>query len=75
MKGDMEKRVTQLTLAPAGEPIFSEEAFQIEIADEAGGESVIVHSCMPGYDKIAINTHEWESLKVAIDEMIKECRS
>lgn len=71
----MEKRMTKITLTPEGEPIFCEEGWDIEIDDEAGGEFVVVRSNMAGYDKIAINPDEWESLRDAIEEMVKACRA
>lgn len=70
----MEKLITRITLVPEGEPIFSEMGYQVEIDDVAGGEFVVVHCNMSGYDKIAINPGEWDVLKPAIDEMIKRCR-
>jgi len=34
----MKTRTTQLTVAPEGEPIFSERAYTVTIDDEAAGE-------------------------------------
>ena len=69
-------RITQITLVPEGEPIFSENAFVIEINDDAGGEFLSVKSheeqCRDG--EIRINPSEWPALRDAIDRMIKECR-
>ena len=71
-----ETRTIGLILAPKGAPIFSEQATEIKIVDEAGGEFVEV--CQSGRNdlgKIAINPEEWPALRSAIDSMIQECRS
>lgn len=72
----MIERITQITLLPENEPIFSETAFIIQIEDEAGGEFVSVRSndqsCQRG--QIRIDSSEWEVLKSAIDRMIKEVK-
>ena len=70
-----ETRITQITVAPAGQPIFAELATIIEIEDEAAGEFVIVKQ--PGRDdpgKISISQEDWPVLRDAIDRMIGECR-
>lgn len=70
------ERMTQLTLAPEGEPIFSEQAFVIQIEDDAGGEYLSVQSndeqCTNG--QIRLSPEEWPALRDAIDRMVKECR-
>jgi hypothetical protein len=64
-------RVTQLTVAPKGAPVFSEDATTITIEDEGGGEFVIVSQ--PGRDKdIGIMSDEWPAIRDAIDRMIQE---
>ena len=69
-------RVTRLNVLPEGEPIFSEQAFTVEIEDEAGGEFIVVRSndraCLDG--NIRLNPEEWPALREAIDRMVKECR-
>ena len=65
-------RVTRLHVLPEGEPLFSEQAFTVEIDDEAGGEFVVVHDCE---GKIRLNAEEWPALCNAINQMVKECRS
>ena len=37
-----ETRITRYTIAPEGEPIFSELATHVEIDDEAAGEFVVI---------------------------------
>lgn len=64
-------RVTRLHVMPEGEPLFSEQAFTVEIEDEAGGEFVVVSDCE---GKIRLNAEEWPELRRAIGRMVKECR-
>lgn len=72
----MIKRVTQLTVVPSGEPIFSENAFSIAIEDESGGEYLLIRSNLEGLENgtIALNPSEWPVLREAIDEMVNQCR-
>lgn len=75
MTHNYETRITQLTVAPAKEPIFSEMATTVTLEDEAAGEYVVVEQLVrdaPG--KIAIVPDEWPVLRDAIDRMIQECR-
>ena len=65
-------RVTRLHVLPEGEPLFSEQAYMVEIDDEAGGEFVVVSDCE---GKIRLNPEEWPALRRAINQMVKECRS
>ena len=71
-------RITKVTVIPEGEPLFSEMATEVEIVDEAGGEFIKVSQCHSrvGDDargEICIAPEEWPTLKLAIDEMIREC--
>lgn len=70
---DYETRTTCLVVAPKGEPIFSETATHVRIADEAGGEFVEVEQSASG--KIQINPEGWPVLRDAIDQLIASCRS
>lgn len=72
----MTKRLTQLTVLPEGEPIFSEMATQITIEDEATGEYVKVKQMWDSSENgtIAISPEDWPILRDAIDDMIFECR-
>lgn len=70
-----EIRTTSLTVAPVGEPTFSEMATTVEICDEAAGEFVeVTQHGRVDIGKIQINPEEWPSLREAIDRMIKACR-
>lgn len=72
----MTKRLTQLTVLPEGEPIFSEMATHISIEDEACGEYVRVTQYGDKAEKgeLCISPEEWPTLRDAIDDMIFECR-
>ena len=71
----MKTRTTQLTVAPEGEPIFSERAYTVSIDDEAAGEFVVVHALDEAGGKIAIDPTDWPALREAIDTLIKECQA
>lgn len=64
-------RVTRLHVMPEGEPLFSEQAYAVEIDDEGGGEFVVVRD---REGKIRLNAEEWPALCEAIGRMVKECR-
>lgn len=72
-----ETRVTRLAVLPAGEKLFSETCTEVRITDESGGEFVEVTQDKGSLENgmIQINSDEWPSLRDAIDQMIKECRS
>jgi hypothetical protein len=73
-----EIRTTQIHVMPEGEPLFSERAFAVEIADDAGGEYVIVSGDPVSQlerGQIAINPDEWPALRRAIDKMVRGCRA
>lgn len=75
MNKHYEIRTTALTVAPEGEPTFSEMATTVAICDEAAGEFVEVKQRgRVDIGKIQINPEEWPSLLEAIDRMIKACR-
>ena len=70
-----EERVTQVTVAPAGEPIYSELVTTVAIDDESAGEFVAVgqnHS--EGEARVLINPEEWPALRCVINKMIRRCR-
>ena len=76
MSKEYETRVTSWTVAPKGEPTFSEMATVVSIDDEAAGEFVTVsQQGRVDLGKIAIDVNEWPALRAAIDEAISECRS
>lgn len=60
-----------LIVLPEGEPIFSERATTVELADEAAG--LYVEVSQEGRRKIAIEPEEWPALRAAIDKMIEFC--
>jgi hypothetical protein len=65
-------RITGLTVKPVDETIFSEEAYQITLSDEGGGEFVVVHSFCSG-TRLQIDPAEWPYLRDAIDTMVAQC--
>lgn len=71
-----EQRVTRIHVVPEGQPIFSEQAFSVEIDDDAGGEFLVIYcndeQCSNG--QIRLNPEEWPCLRDAIDRMVKECK-
>ena len=70
-----EERVTQVTVAPAGEPVYSELVTTVAIDDEAAGEFVAVgQSHSEGKARVLINPDEWPALRSAISKMIRRCR-
>lgn len=69
----MKPRTTQVTLAPPGEPIFSERAYTISIDDHGAGEFVTVSSNAVSSGALAIDKTEWPALRDAIDFMVEEC--
>lgn len=69
--------ITQKTIVPTGEPIYSEQATIVSIEDESGGEYVKIKQYSEDLEKgeIAINPgEEWETLKSVIEDMIGKCR-
>lgn len=71
-----ETRTTKVVIVPKGEPLFNQEATEIEIVDEAAGEFVEVRQCSDQYDgKIGITAEEWPTIRKAIDDMLGRCRS
>ena len=71
----MKTRTTQLTVAPDGQPIYSEQAFTVTIDDEAGGEFVLIRSNLETLPSgtISVSPDEWPALREAIERMISEC--
>lgn len=66
-----ERRVTQTTVVPVGEPLFSEQSTRVEIQGETDGEFVVVEQ---DKGQIAINPDEWPAIRDAIDDMVWRCR-
>lgn len=70
----MRIRVTQLTVVADDKPIFDESATQVEITDEGGGEFVLVKQTFSSKGEIKIDPSEWDRVREAIDQMIRECK-
>ena len=66
-----ERRVTQTTVVPVGEAIFSEWAVSVSICDESAGEFIVV-----GQEdgSLRIDPREWPVIRDAINEMVGMCR-
>jgi hypothetical protein len=71
----MKIRTTQLTVAPSGAPIFSEQAYTVTIDDQAAGEYVVVHAMDGDAGKLTIEPQDWPALREAIDTLIGDCQS
>ena len=69
----MQSRPIKWSLAPEGEPVFSERAFSIEIDDEGAGEYVRVTEHMEDH-ALLIDAKEWPALRDAIDAAVAGCR-
>jgi len=71
-------RITQMTVLPAGEPIFSEKATVITIEDMAGGEYIQVKQQMDissdTSQTVAFDPEEWDEVKGVIDQMFKDIK-
>lgn len=60
-----------LIVKPVTEPIFSEQAFTVELDDEAAGLFlVIAQSGKDGEQKISLTVEEWPTLRMAIEDML-----
>jgi hypothetical protein len=71
-------RITQITVLPIGEPIFSERATVISINDEAGGGFITVKQQVDYSSEknqtVAFDLEEWEEVKGVIDQMFKDIK-
>ena len=71
-------RITQITVLPVGEPIFSERATVISLDDESGGEFITVKQQMDTTAEmnqtVAFEPEEWEEVKGVIDQMLKDIK-
>lgn len=65
-------RVTQCTVVPEGEPIYAEQATQVTITDETGGEFVLIEQ--EDGRAIRICRAEWPAIRRAINRMMRECQ-
>ena len=71
MKKNYQTRITQMTVCPEEDSLFSELATRVSVDDEGGGEFVVVSQ---EGGKILISPEEWRPLCEAINKMISECR-
>lgn len=71
-------RITQSTVMPVGEPIFSLRATIVSIEDDAGGEFITVKQQMDNTSEtdqtVAFDPDEWEEVKGVIDQMFKDIK-
>jgi hypothetical protein len=63
-----------MTIAPEGEPIFSEMATDIDIEDEAAGEYIVLRQSTRSDGTIAITHEEWDAIRATIDQMFAEMK-
>lgn len=72
-------RITQITVLPVGEAIFSEKATIVSIEDEAAGEFITVKQQQIDFSSemdqmVAFDPEEWEEVKGVIDQMFKDIK-
>jgi len=71
-------RITQMTVLPAGEPIFSEKATVITIEDEAAGEYIKItqqtDATFESNQTVAFDQEEWEEVTDVVNQMFGEIR-
>ena len=71
-------RITQITVLPVGEPIFSERATVVSLDDESGGEYITVKQQMDTTAEmnqtVIFEPEEWEEVKGVIDQMFKDIK-
>lgn len=67
----MKTRITQLTIVPDCEPIYSERATNVSIDDEAAGEYIVISQ---DEQKISLNPDEWPFIVEAVERLIKEIK-
>ena len=72
MSTQYEERIISLMIVPKGEPVFSEQATEIRIKDESGGEFV---SVIQDVGEVGFDAKEWPAIRAGIDKMIGFCRS
>ena len=71
-------RITQMTILPVGEPIFSERATIVSIVDEAAGEYIQVKQQADTTSEtdqtITFDLDEWEEVTDVVNQMFGEIR-
>ena len=68
------QRITQMSVLPEGEPLFSEHATTVKIEDDAGGEYLKIIQCRDDMESgvVAICPAEWPQIKSTVDLMMAE---
>ncbi len=66
--------ISRITVLPKGEPIFSHQATEISIIDEAAGPFIEIKQFPQEGDEqsIKFNVEEWPFVENAIDKIIQE---
>jgi hypothetical protein len=71
-------RITQMTILPVGEPLFSDRATVVSIVDEAAGEYIQVKQQADTTSEtdqtIAFDPDEWEEVTDVVNQMFGEIR-
>jgi len=71
-------RITQMTVLPVGEPIFSERATVITIEDEAAGEYLRItqqtDATFESNQTVSFDQEEWEEVADVVNQMFGEIR-
>jgi len=71
-------RITQMTVLPAGDPIFSERATVISIIDKAAGEYIKItqqtDATFESNQTVAFDPEEWEEVTDVVNQMFGEIR-
>jgi hypothetical protein len=69
-----ETLTSAVTVLPAGEPIYSEQATSIALEDEAAGLFVVIsQEGRDGPGKVSFCTDEWPMIRTQIDAMMRVC--
>jgi hypothetical protein len=71
-------RITQMTILPVGEPLFSDRATVVSIVDKAAGEYIQVKQQADTTSEtdqtIAFDPDEWEEVTDVVNQMFGEIR-
>ncbi len=71
-------RTTKMTILPEGDPIFSEQATHIEVAQEAAGDGflkITQDAGDPVYEgSVCIDHDNWPAIKAAIETMLEDIK-
>jgi len=69
-------RATRYTVSQLGESLFSEQAIQVELEDEAAGEYIKITTQFEDAEKqqIGIDIDEWPHVAAAVRKLIRESK-